>query len=181
MGIAWQVKRIGVYLSDGANIKLTDNQVLRNGGIGIKLNSAGGSLLVQGNMVSANQDNGIDVSDANNITVDNNQVTNNRGHGIAVDKSSGQGIISGNNSRLNSAWGILVNNGDNITLSNNKVSGSYVNEGEAKKYGGIWIAGGHPYLMANISANNNGPGIWWSNDAQPTIGVGNFSDGKLLK
>jgi parallel beta-helix repeat protein len=125
---------IGIRLRGATNSTVQDSDVLNNTRYGIDLTQSSTGVLIQGNTISGNNDEGIHVSGSHSNTLANNTVVNNAVEGIYLLSSHDNDVI-GNTIQDHGTAGIYIksSNGNYIdgnTLDNDPiqlVSGSQLN------------------------------------------------------
>jgi len=176
-------RRASLIGFNGSSVRFIRNSVTAANGFGMYLQE-GGNPVITDNNVSGARWAGINVMKDVGGKISDNDIHDNEQEGLALAEQPGRLEIAHNTIHGNRRAGIQIWKGDLVFLTANEVS----RNGGTETVAGVGIGGigvlqeaGRPVLRGNISRDNNGPGIWWlDKNKPPIIGAGNMSDGKEL-
>ncbi|GAB5538533.1 MAG: hypothetical protein Salg2KO_06360 [Salibacteraceae bacterium] len=178
-GTGTVVRNLSIYGGNNAGVRIdggavtVSNNLLGVNALGVNAGNivngvemTGGAVLVDGNYIATNTDEGIDISGGTSTLIQNNHVTSN-GDSSCDDNitiNSGSGIVIQQNLIENaSALGI---DGDGIsgsvTISENTITTSGQDGGNCSgnvENAGILLDGSNSTISNNVIASNGGPGI----------------------
>ena len=117
-------------------------------------------LEITGNVITANERNGISIVSSENVTVADNEVGQNDGTGVDIRRSNNIAITN-NNISVNNNNGISIQEGNNLTIDSNTVSANNGNGININSASNITVSN-------NIASGNGNDGIalHFSSDAQ---------------
>ncbi len=178
----------GVIVVTGGSdrAQITNNRVTENGHNGIWVGNSSNDAVIDENIVTSNDLDGITVYSALRADVTNNHIADNQRNGIALVFGS-HGAEIRNNMVADNQWdGIYVGNSNGAQITSNSIAGNGQNSVDN---GGIHLVGGPPvattaaingnniegnvdFGLRNATAGNvNATNNWWGNASGPS-GIG---------
>lgn len=164
----------GIDLNHSFNNTISENEIERSEGmyaIGIRV-AASNDININGNNITANNNDGIWLLYSSNNIIIGNNITANKHDGVNLDYSTNNSII-GNNITANGVYGVLLND----ISSNNVVSGNNIT---ASGVCGIGVPSSSNYngIMGN-SITDNDWGIWLGGSSNNSIYYNDFVNNRL--
>jgi parallel beta-helix repeat protein len=162
----------GIYIYSKVDGVVQKNRCENNGFPGIAVAGKSTSLSITENICTGNQQDGIVIRGGSSVLCAKNECTQNKGSGIYVEGAGTTPKLEGNSCSENGSVGISI-----MQAASGDISG---NTCDKNKQSGILVNSADPNIHGNQCNENEYWGLFFYNDAAPTIAQDNRFGGNKI-